>query len=66
MSISHLAVAIFRFNDFGSRAVIHCWPSPAQFFFVSGSIGSHDHIFVHSKTTYMFGNGACSSTRPEV
>jgi hypothetical protein len=34
-----------------------CWPSPAQSFFVSGPVGTHDQIFVSSKTIYAFGNG---------
>jgi hypothetical protein len=33
-----------------NRTLICCWPSPAQPFFVSGPAGTHDHIFVRSKT----------------
>jgi hypothetical protein len=32
----------------GSSPVTCCWPSPAQSILVSGSFGTHDHIFVHS------------------
>jgi hypothetical protein len=39
------------------------WISPAQSFLVSSSVGTHDQIFVGFKTIYLFGNGACSSTR---
>jgi hypothetical protein len=34
-----------------SRALICCWPSPAQLFLVSGPVGAHNHFF---KTTYIF------------
>jgi hypothetical protein len=34
--------------------------SPAQLFFVSGPAGTHEQIFVRSKTTYMQGNEASS------
>jgi hypothetical protein len=33
-------------------------PSPAQLFLVSGLVGTHDQIFVISKTTDVLGNGA--------
>jgi hypothetical protein len=35
------------------RTVICCWPSPAQPFLVSGPVGTHGHILVRSKTTYV-------------
>jgi hypothetical protein len=44
-----------------SRPANHCWPSPAQSFLVSGPVGIHDQICVHSKTVYVFGNGVSSS-----
>jgi hypothetical protein len=46
-----------------SRAIICCWPSPAQSILVSGPVGTHDHIFVPSKTTCVFWNRAFSLTR---
>jgi hypothetical protein len=39
------------------RAVICCWPSPAQSFSVSDFIGTDDYIFVHSKTLSGFEMG---------
>jgi hypothetical protein len=40
-----------------------CWTSPAQSFFVPGPVGTHDLIYIRSKTVYMFGFGVASSTR---
>jgi hypothetical protein len=45
------------------RAVIFWWTSPAQSFFVSGPVGTHDHLFIRSKTTYVIWNVASSSKR---
>jgi hypothetical protein len=46
-----------------SRAVICCWPSPAVILGFWPFWGSHDHIFIRSKTTYVFWTGASSPTR---
>jgi hypothetical protein len=37
--------------------------SPAQSFLVSGPVGTHDLIYVRSKTVYVFVNGVSFSTR---
>jgi hypothetical protein len=36
--------------------------SPAHTILVSDPVGSHDHIFILSKTTHVFRKGASSST----
>jgi hypothetical protein len=41
-----------------STALNCCWPSPAQSFLVSGSIGIHGQILVRSNTIYVFENGS--------
>jgi hypothetical protein len=53
----------FIWCDAGSRTVICCCPSPAQSFVVLSPVRTHDHSFVRSKTTYVFWNGASSSTK---
>jgi hypothetical protein len=57
---------IFMLRLGQSRAVICCWPSPAQSFLVSGPYGTHYHIFVLSKFICVFRNGAYSSTTGRV
>jgi hypothetical protein len=39
----HLRLSLSLLNCFRC-----CWPSPAQWIFVSGSVGTHDHMFVLS------------------
>jgi hypothetical protein len=43
------AFTIFWFEIYTelSGAVICCWPLPAQSLSVSGTVSTHDHIFVH-------------------
>jgi hypothetical protein len=48
---------------FQSSPVYCSWPSPAYLFLVSGFVGTHDQIFVRSKTVYIFRNGVFSSTK---
>jgi hypothetical protein len=40
--------------DLWSREVICYWPSPTQSFWVSGTVGTHDDIFVRFKTMHVF------------
>jgi hypothetical protein len=45
-----------------SSPVNSCLLSLAQWFLISGPIGTHDQMFFFcSKTVYVFGNGVCSS-----
>jgi hypothetical protein len=39
---------------FQSSPVYCSWPSPAHLFLFSGPVGTHDQIFVRSKTIYIF------------
>jgi hypothetical protein len=46
-----------------AAAVIRCWHSSALSFSVSGPVGTHDHVFVRSKTAYVFWNVTSISMR---
>jgi hypothetical protein len=43
-----------------SRAINSCLSSATQFFLFSGPFGTQEKIFVRSRTTCVFGNGASS------
>jgi hypothetical protein len=55
----------FKFrNDKTQSSPVNCyWPSPAESFLVSSPAGTHDLIYVRSKTVYEYVNGAQPSTR---
>jgi hypothetical protein len=67
-TISQLNCLYYRLptNKLQTGSVVGCWSSPAQSFLVSSPVGTHDLIYLSSKTVYVFGNGVFPSTRGTV
>jgi hypothetical protein len=60
-----LCIPSYLLSPIQPRPVNRCWPSPVQSFFVSSLVGTHNIIYVLSKSVYeyVFQNGVSSLTR---
>lgn len=56
--VSSMCKSLFQYSP-----VNFCWFLPAKLFLVSGTVGTYDQSFFHSKTIHVFGNTLSSLTR---